>query len=211
MSRESVQKIKCPKCGKENSFTIWETLNAEMSPDAKAALIDGSLFDFRCSYCDCHSKVNYPILYHDMTHRAMVYYVDEDSVDQTIQTMMDAQKTLGIDMPGYRRRIVTDQNALREKAIIFDNSLDDRVVEIIKLFYYSDASKQFPDANINAVYFLAGEGKFTLQFIGDRPLSAEVSADMYEGIKKEFSERLYESDDTESIVDLKWASDFLRG
>ena len=210
MSRESVQKINCPKCGKENSFTIWQTLNAEMSPDAKAALIDGRLFDFHCAYCDCHSKVNYPILYHDMTHHAMVYYVDEDSVDQTINTMLDAQKTMGIDMPGYRRRIVTDQNALREKAIIFDNDLDDRVVEIIKLFYFADASKQFPDSNITAVYFLVRDGKFTLEFVGDKPLSAEFTNDMYEGIKSEFSKRLYDSDDVENIVDLQWASDFLR-
>ena len=38
-------------------------------------------------------------------------------------------------IPGYRKRIVTNQNALREKAIIFENELDDRVVELIKLLY----------------------------------------------------------------------------
>ena len=49
-------------------------------------------------------------------------------------------------IPGYRKRIVTNQNALREKAIIFENELDDRVVELIKLLYL-----------LNSVYTRSGQ------------------------------------------------------
>lgn len=60
-------------------------------------------------------------------------------------------------IPGYRKRIVTNQNALREKAIIFENELDDRVVELIKLLYLLDVQDKFPEVNIVEGYFLVLE------------------------------------------------------
>lgn len=210
MSREIVEKIKCPKCGMENDYTIWQTLNAQMSPEAKEKLISGSLFDYHCSHCGSHSNFGYPILYHDMSHQAMVYYVNEAAVEQTIQTMTDAQEKMGVDMPGYRRRIVTNPNALREKAIIFDHDLDDRVVEIIKLIYLADASEQFPDANISAAYLIVKDEKYIIEFIADEPLCGEIPISVYEKIKNDFSNRLYGYEDQEYIVDINWASDFLK-
>lgn len=144
-----------------------------------------------------------------MMHQAMVYYVDEDSVEQTLETMVDAENKMGFEMPGYCKRIVTDQNALREKAIIFKHGLDDRVVEIIKLVYYANASKQFPDANITAVYFLVADDKYILEFIGDKQLSVEIPSSVYDGIQTDFAERLKEAGDKEAIINIGWASNFL--
>lgn len=146
-----------------------------------------------------------------MTNQVMVYFVDEESVEKTLATMNEAEKKIGLEIPGYRKRIVTDQNALREKAIIFDQKLDDRVIEIIKLIYYFNASKQVPDANISAVYFLVAGGKYILEFIGDKTLSAEVPVEMYEEIKRDFAERLEAVGDKDALVDVRWASEFLKG
>jgi len=190
MSMERKETIICPECGHAQDFIIWESLNGDLDPKAKQQLIDGTLFYFECENCGYNSNVNYGILYHDMMHRAMVYYVDEDSVEQTIKTMFDAEEKIGIKMPGYRRRIVTDQNALREKAIIFEHGLDDRAIEILNLFYLANASERFPESNIKEVYFLVDDGKYILEFIGDRMLRTEVSNSMYDSIKTSFAERL---------------------
>lgn len=211
MSMERKETITCPECGHTQDFIVWQTLNGDLNPDAKQQLLDGSLFSFECKKCGHKSNVDYGILYHDMTHKAMVYYVDEDSVEQTQATMVDVEKKIGFEIPGYRKRIVTDQNTLREKAIIFEHGLDDRVVEIIKLIYYADASKQFPEANITAVYFLIADDKYILEFIGDRPLSAEIPVEMYEELKSDFAERLDAADGKEVLINVDWASEFLKG
>lgn len=211
MSMERKETITCPECGHTQDFIVWQTLNGDLNPDAKQQLLDGSLFSFECKKCGHKSNVDYGILYHDMTHKAMVYYVDEDSVEQTQATMVDVEKKIGFEMPGYRKRIVTDQNTLREKAIIFEHGLDDRVVEIIKLIYYANASKQFPEANITAVYFLIADDKYILEFIGDRPLSAEIPVEMYEELKSDFAERLDAADGKEVLINVDWASEFLKG
>lgn len=210
MSMEHKESITCPECGQKQDFIVWHSLNGDLDPEAKQRLLDGTLFHFKCDNCGHRSNVNYGMLYHDMTNQVMVYFVDEDSVEETLETMNDTEGKIGIPMPEYRKRIVTDQNALREKAIIFDQKLDDRVIEIIKLIYYSNASKQVPDANIDAVYFLVADDKYILQFIGDKTLSAEVPVEMYEKIKSDFAERLENAGDKEALVDMHWASEFLR-
>lgn len=209
MSMKRKETVTCPECGQEQDFVVWHSLNGDLDPEAKQRLLDGTLFHFECSNCGHRSNVNYGMLYHDMTNQVMVYYVDEDSVEETLATMNDVENKIG-PMPEYRKRIVTDQNALREKAIIFDQKLDDRVIEIIKLIYYSNACKQVPDANIDAVYFLAADGKYILQFVGDTPLSAEVPVEMYEEIKRDFAEQLAVAGDKDALVNLHWASDFLK-
>lgn len=211
MSMGRKETVTCPKCGQAQDYIIWHTLNGDMNPVEKQQLLDGTLFRFECKNCGHKSNVNYGILYHDMTHRAMVYYVDESSVEHTKETMLDAERMSGFDMPGYRKRIVTDQNALREKAIIFEHGLDDRVVEIIKLVYYANASERFPDANIRAVYFLVVDEKYCLEFIGDQPLSAEIPAGVYDDIKKDYADRFNGEGDAECIVDMQWASKILKG
>lgn len=211
MSMERKETITCPECGHTQDFIIWQSLNGDLDPEAKQQLLDGTLFRFECDKCGHKSNVDYGILYHDMRHQVMIYYVDEDSVEQAIESMYGAEDKMGIEMPGYRKRVVTDQNALREKAIIFENELDDRVIEIIKLIYLANASKQFPETNIKEVYFLVADGKYILEFIGDRPLSAEVSTSMYDSIKNDFAERLEAAGNREPIINIGWASEFLKG
>lgn len=210
MSMEAKETVTCPECGQEQDFIVWHSLNGDIDPKAKQQLLDGTLFRFECKNCGHKSNVNYGMLYHDMTNQVMVYLVDEDSVEETLATMNDAENKIGIPMPEYRKRIVTNQNALREKAIIFDQKLDDRIIEIIKLMYYAKAIGQMPDANINSVYFLVADGKYILQLIGDRPLSAEVPIEMYEKMEREFAKRLDAIGDKDTMVDLHWASEFLK-
>ena len=67
---------------------------------------------------------------------------------------------------GYRTRIVTNQNSLREKTLIFKCGLDDRVVELGKLFLNAHAGQQHPDAEFTDVFFNESEGNYYFEFIG---------------------------------------------
>jgi hypothetical protein len=218
MSKHSLETVACPMCGNKEKITIWDSLNSELSPDAKQKLLDGELFRFTCSKCGNSTGVFYPCLYHDMTHNVMIYLVDEQHVEETKKVMdyvenhmTDIAKAsvpsgLKIEVPdlgGRRKRIVTEQNSLREKAIIFDNNLDDRVIEIIKWLYYVSVYEQHPD--INEIYFFAEDGKFKLQFIGNMMWSVDVQEGLYEKIKEQYKERL-DSVDKEYCVDKYWAA-----
>lgn len=200
----------CPKCGKENEFTLWQSLNADLSPEAKQDLLDGTLFQVTCKHCGYVSNVNYNILYHDMTHQVMMHCVRECDVEETKQMIKQAEED-GMKMPGYRKRIVTDQNSLREKAMIFDQGLDDRVIEIAKLYYLAFAKEKCPDANATEIYFLAENGKYRFVFLGDTPLHAEFPMSMYEKIKNQYESRLIAAGEEETEIGIEWALRIFKG
>ncbi|MCH5325484.1 MAG: CpXC domain-containing protein [Eubacterium sp.] len=209
MSKRYTDTVTCPKCGQVSEYTVWESLNGDLDPEAKQQLIGGTLFDFECSKCGHKSVVDYTILYHDMAHKLMAYYVNNASVKQTNEIINNAEDVIGFKIPGYHKRVVTDRNTLREKAIIFEHGLDDRIVEIIKLFYLAQGDEQLKDANITDIYFLVSDNKYILEFIGDKRFSAEMPDGMYENIHNSFAERLEAAGDNDTTVDLDWAKKFL--
>lgn len=211
MSIKKKATVTCSVCGTENDFVIWQSLNSDLDPEAKQRLIDGTLFDFKCKKCGHESKVNYPILYHDMAHNVMIHCVPQENVEEARKSLTESQNAFDDKLPQYTNRIVTNPNALREKAIIFEHGLDDRVIEIIKLLYYTKAREQFPEANITDVFFLVADGEYILEFIGDKPLSVEVPVDMYENIKCDFAKQLENADDKEVLIDMRRAAGLLRG
>ena len=48
MSLKNTQKIKCPDCGAEGEFTIWQSINTKLNPQAKEDLLSGKLFAYTC-------------------------------------------------------------------------------------------------------------------------------------------------------------------
>lgn len=204
MSRMSTELISCPKCGKESEIVVWSSLNADIDPAAKQKLLDGTLFNFTCSHCGNMTNVLYPILYHDMAHSAMVYLVDKDSVERT-QEMFSGpgyEPVFGNDE--YRVRIVTHPYSLREKAIIFDNGLDDRIIEAVKLIFRDKLSERLKDNNFSAVFFRILDGNYFLDFLGDRVLTMQFERSFYDEIRDKYS-ACFSDDNTETIVDNEWA------
>ncbi|MGN0564747.1 MAG: CpXC domain-containing protein [Candidatus Heritagella sp.] len=209
MSIQCHKTINCPQCGEVNEIILWQSLNGDLNPEAKRQLLDGNLFRFRCCQCGYQGHVDYAILYHDMAHKGMIYYVAEDAVAETREMIARAEKRAALDMSDYTKRIVTSQNALREKAILLEYGLDDRVIEVIKLLYFASACQKFPDASIQGVFFLVAEGKYILDFVGDKPLCAQVPAELYMQMREDCAAKL-EAGGDENVIDMNWARKFMR-
>lgn len=116
---------------------MWQSLNNVLNPDEARQLLDGTLFEYRCPQCGAVAPVFYSCLYHDMERHAMVQLVGEGSLDDA-RTMLDHLRADGhisemISEAHYRQRIVTDQNELREKALVFRDELDDCAIETLKV------------------------------------------------------------------------------
>lgn len=209
MSRTCEETFVCHACGRENKFTLWQSLNGNLDPEAKQQLLNGTFFLQKCANCGHETPVVYAMLYNDMTHRVMVHLVEPEAVEKTRAMIRQIDGQIDIKLPEYRKRIVTSPNALREKAILFEHGLDDRVVEIIKLIFLSQAMGQYPDAHITEAYLMVENDRYTLQFIGDKPLESNIPTELYAGIQAKFAEHLEAIGDEEYVVDAKWAMNFL--
>ncbi len=151
-----------------------------------------------------HIHLNYPLLFNDMIHSVMIYYCSPDAVEETTDSVEKQLTRFGI-----RSRIVTSQEALREKVSIFNADLDDRAVEILKQVLLIRAGDQLAGQNIQGVYFVPGEKPRVEVQLDNGGGHIPVDMSMYEKVLDIFSHVLTPESDKELFIDGAWASDVL--
>lgn len=79
MSLPRSETIECPRCRRSQEVSIWASVNVTTDPDLKREVLDGTIARFRCQTCRHSTKIEYDLLYHDMTKRLAVWlkYPDE--------------------------------------------------------------------------------------------------------------------------------------
>ena len=131
------QNVRCPGCNTEAPFTIYRSLNVTLDPDAKQSLLSGELFRFTCPSCGAATQVVYPMLYHDMQRKLMIWLMPDDGDDDLRPERPAPPDPPGIPqggaMAGYTARSVGSLNELLEKVLIFDFELDDLALEMVKI------------------------------------------------------------------------------
>ena len=203
MSSMEKQTVTCPKCGKEIEFTMWRSFN-NMMDNAMSDIISGKLFEIECKNCGLKTHINYPILVNDMEHNVMIYYVFPEETEGVEETFESQKKWYT-----GKLRIVTDMASLIEKVAIFNDGLDDRVIELLKEEYLSLVQDQLAGKAVESMYYHTGEKPcFEIVYDG-RTGYIEISMDLYEEIKEAYFGTEELSKDDEVYVDRDWAGLFL--
>ena len=153
MSRTAEESVRCPGCGNEQPFVLWQSLNVTLDPEKKQELLEGRLTRFTCGKCGQPTEVVYRLLYHDMERRLMVWLVPPDPAGPPAEEPEDLPGPLGQDVGGpYTFRRVASRNELVEKVHVVDAGLDDGLIEILKLMILADAPADVR-RDETAVYF----------------------------------------------------------
>ena len=203
MSIPVKQTVSCPKCGKDIEFTMWQSINNEMS-FAMKDIISGKLFEVECKNCGLRTHVNYPILVNDMEHDVMIWYTYPDGIEETEKALVSMKK-----MYNGHLRIVTDQADLREKVAIFNAGLDDRIIEILKAIVMAQVQDQLADKDVQGVYYISDENpRFEIVYDGGSGY-IPVSMELYDKVRGEFFDQEELSQDEEFYVDRDWAYSLL--
>lgn len=213
MSIHKKTRASCPKCGQEFEVSYWQSLNAQLNPEERDKLLAGKLFWATCPECGEQSRLDYPVIYHDMAHKVMVHYTQPDAVTQVIANVESLDKDVwGENGHQYRHRVVETQNSLIEKATIFALDLDDRIVEYMKLIYQTEFRRSFPDKELFGCYFaIDAEGGYALQFVlsDGQMMVASLSRDDYDSFGGQLRDTIAEMPAPQYIVDAEWALELL--
>lgn len=213
MSIHEARTVNCPHCHQDFVVSVWQSLNATLDPEAKAKLLTGKLFEYTCPHCHATGDINYPILYHDMKHHAMIQYCPtEDDFEKAYEDYLESPgMTSGyMKARGYQMRFVNTQGALREKAVIFDAGLDDRIIELTKIFYALLQQHHNAEQGFNHIVFI-NHKEFgpTFHFAtenSDEDFGMPMANEIYNNLSKALN--LVSSEDLDDIlVDAKWAFD----
>jgi len=213
MSKISTETFECPKCNTKSEFERWHSLNADLSPDAKDKLLAGKLFSVTCPECKTVSQVVYPLLYHDMTRKALIQLVFSE---EEAEGFKENTTSVFLNAPGssddikekaadYIFRAVFSSNELMEKVHIIDSGLDDRIIEIMKLMIQAMASESNPEINIKQLLFAPDSPyRFVIITQGDA-FSVEFDMNGYTKIKEAYEDAIEEKSRDCVCIDKEWA------
>lgn len=109
--------IHCLEKGTKKLFPIIKNDNLKV----KEYIFNDELFLYRCNHCGHYQKIVYECMYYD------------EKLKYVIVLTRDGFKKLSkIDVDKYQIRFVKELNELKEKIIIKEHNLDDRIIEIMK-------------------------------------------------------------------------------
>lgn len=140
MSSSPVKQVCCPVCRHIQDFTLWNFVDVTDDPERKQALLNGALTRMTCDKCGAETDVIYPLLYHDAEFRLMIWLIpgrgqpgDDEYKIEEIDAALAAT---------HEFRLVRTVNELKEKVVIAEAGLDDRVVELFKVVMRRDPETQ---------------------------------------------------------------------
>ncbi|HEY5999471.1 MAG TPA: CpXC domain-containing protein [bacterium] len=82
MSIKRDEEIPCPRCGRTETITLWESIDAEPDPEAREALFEAKINRFDCPGCEFDAIVPVPLLYHDRRRQFLVQHFPFGLLDE---------------------------------------------------------------------------------------------------------------------------------
>lgn len=216
MSQTGTITLNCPICKRDHDAKLWRRIDIGTEKDAKETLLKGEFFHFVCPDCGYVSELHYGSLYVDRDIRELIYLAEEKEAEPAAAEK--AAEAAADDLPFWKQgdsllRVVHSAEDLREKLLIFDNGLDDRLVEICK----GIALSQFPsDDNYYVTgirYDVIGEQEvLRLTCSDDTEQYVLDFAGLYQQIYAQYAEYLPPLRGSYfTCVDLEYAAELLRG
>lgn len=206
-------KIECPSCKSESDFEVYENINTKIYPDLKDQIKSGDLFLFTCPKCQAETIVDYGLIYQDPEEKILIQYCKNDEEKNAALGLFNKENMDDVDkaqeiieiLDSYDKRLVESLDSLIEKINIFDRDLDDRIVELIKIFALDFFSKDQPGENLKNIFYTDEDGKDLIIFeTQDDFFALDMDENLYNFLKAKLRELGL---DEAYIIDNKWAKE----
>lgn len=202
MTQYSIEELRCPKCGHAHQLKKYSLINVTEKPDMKEEILQNRIFNFDCENCDLVAPLTYDSVYLDSKKKLAICLATEET-DREKLGQWENKK-------GMTLRLVDNINDLKEKIMIADNLLDDRVVEIVKIAYLRRLEKEMKeDTLLNILFDYHGSAMYFLVFFQKKGIGRmPFDLDLYRATASQYEKKIKaHSTDTFMKVDMKWAGD----
>lgn len=201
--------LTCPKCGKVHALKKYSVINVTEKTALKEEIIKNRLFHFACDACDFAAPLTYDCVVIDSKSKLVLGLSPQMSPEFE-------KELLEYKIPGYKKRLVDNVNDLKEKLMIADNGLDDRVIEIVKLQYVGQLKDQMADDVLMDILFDYSDRKeyYLIVFFQKKGMGRiPLAFDFYRQTENQYASKIKAaSKDDFMSVNIEWAGNlaFLR-
>ena len=218
MSINFKQSVKCPQCEQMSDVTVWSSITVNDSPDLKKELLSGNINMFKCPSCNHTALMPHPMLYTDDEKKLMISFAPSNDPiikDKMFSDIKESSAKSGelMKLDGYNLRFITDYNELLEKILIFDNGLNDKAIEVIKLMVLSQEVDKSEQRNCRFGKLSDGTLEFMVHdFIENQVYTSSVPKTSYDIVYQNLLESGMKSFSFDwEVVDSTYATRLLNG
>lgn len=158
----------CPECGASFSVNEYAKILVSEKPFLKKLLLDGKLFQYKCTNCGLSGQLSYESFYVDDTRKLVVHFVPDS---KRIKEFKDAglYENLSKVYRAYICRIVCSVDELREIIKIVDDDLDYYAINVLKYVFIMPHKKldelvNYSSDSFQVFYDGITNGKITYTF-----------------------------------------------
>ena len=127
MDRETVI---CPACGFKQEIEVYQSINADISPELVDRLFDGKINVFNCTSCNHRALVNQPLLFNDMRREQKIQYFPVDWLNENIDSVCEQYHGLIAELEKFRSDFGFMAKSFREMEIHVVFSLNEMIAQI---------------------------------------------------------------------------------
>ncbi len=198
MTDEEYQMIyTCPQCGRSYPMTLYRSIDAKQRPDLKRKLLEGSLYEATCMNCGYISPLLYACIYIDPERHFMIHLAEDEAGMHVFEDM---------PLSSYHLRVVKDWNDMREKVVLFERGMDDRVVEIMKHIRMEQLQEKNPKLAIESIYYQPQDGGKFIVLGHDAALAAiRFDKGLYRAIYRQILPQIDPQLISCFLIDAAWA------
>lgn len=223
MANYSIERVECPCCGKTFKIKVYDIVDGKREPNLKQKILKGTFFDQVCPHCHQDVLMSYDMTYKDPSTSTFIIFADSDDfyIDILGELKEIAEGHDTDDLMIYNAakssnfRIVRNIRELAEKALIFDNGYDDRIIEILKKIHLDLVKTERNDIDdmiFNVGTFEDGSRDMIFMIVKGSNITEEyqlITKREYEIAKEEFTPALSEYKSDNLRVNHKWIDQFL--
>ena len=209
MFEKKTVRARCNKC--DHTWDVDQHLCVDSSNTEIVQLIeDGLFFTVYCPNCGEEYQFVNPTIYYNDKKKTVICFVegtlDTSCAEHMINQMIDE---FGEFANLITTRLTSTQNEFREKVILDQHSIDDRVVEIMKVLAMDVIRSEGWNQKFSDVRCSVSDDDKTLNidFVGNEPRHISMDRDRYEKYAKQ-AKRDLDSHQTPLRVDMDWAISF---
>ena len=200
------EEIPCPRCGERKLIRKYHVINGSEKPGIKEDILKNRIFFFECDNCRLMAPLTYPSLYLDSKKK--LAFLMSPEIEEETEAL---KKRLG-ELPGYKKRYVDNINDLKEKIMIAENRLDDRVIELVKIEYIRQLEKQMKDDNLmNILFDYNGPEMYLMVFFEKKGIGRiPLNHDFYRHVESMYADRLMHAHvEDYGKIDMEWAGNLV--
>lgn len=215
------EKLACPSCNTEIEVEMRPRLEMPYDQEFKQQIMDGMFFRNKCPGCGRLIPAIYNFEYNDLESRYLIWVlprIGEEEKKRIIDfnQLLQTDNRLRLAQGGYRYRLVMTDMELREKVLIFDEGLDDRFIEAMKVIYVPVIMEKVGnDCKVVGIFFdksATGEYQWLVVFDKMKPTIFTLDMKMYEDMKEKLwdaAEANYQND-CMIMIEAHWAAKVMK-